>query len=116
MKKSLMVLSLSFLYGNAFAADFTDTASVISSTPIYERISEPKRECWTETVQAAPRERSIGRGVGGGGGGAGAARATRPRRRQAASSARWSAIASPTRISRAPSRSSVAAKWKPAAK
>src|SRR4030066_2304973 len=66
MKKSLMVLSLSFLYGNAFAADFTDTARVISSTPIYERVSEPKRECWTETVQGAPKERSMGGAIVGG--------------------------------------------------
>lgn len=66
MKKSLLVLSLISLYGSAFAADFTDTARVISSTPIYERVSEPKRECWTETVQVAPKERSIGGAVIGG--------------------------------------------------
>ncbi len=66
MKKSLLVLSLFSLYGSAFAADFTDTARVISSTPIYERISEPKRECWTETVQVAPKERSIGGAIVGG--------------------------------------------------
>ena len=66
MKKSLLVLSLCSLYGNAFAADFTDTARVISSTPIYERVNEPKRECWTETVQVAPKERSIGGAVVGG--------------------------------------------------
>lgn len=66
MKKSLLVLSLVSLYGSAFAADFTDTARVISSTPIYERVSEPKRECWTETVQVAPKERSIGGAVVGG--------------------------------------------------
>ena len=66
MKRSLLVLSLIPLYGSAFAADFTDTARVVSSTPIYERVSEPKRECWTETVQVAPKERSIGGAVLGG--------------------------------------------------
>ncbi|MDZ4200533.1 MAG: glycine zipper 2TM domain-containing protein [Gallionella sp.] len=66
MKKRLLVLSMVSLYGSAFAADFTDTARVISSTPIYERVSEPKRECWTETVQVAPQERSIGGAVVGG--------------------------------------------------
>lgn len=41
--------------------------SVISSTPIYERISRPKRECWTEQLQVAPREQpSIGRALVGG--------------------------------------------------
>lgn len=66
MKKSLLALSLISLYGGAYAADFTDTARVVSSTPIYERVSEPKRECWKETVQVAPKERSIGGAVIGG--------------------------------------------------
>jgi uncharacterized protein YcfJ len=50
MKKSILALSLLGLYGSSFAADFTDTARVISSTPIYERVNEPRQECWTETV------------------------------------------------------------------
>lgn len=66
MKKNLLAWALASVCGGAYAADFTDTASVVSSTPIYERISEPKRECWTETVQVAPRERSIGGAVVGG--------------------------------------------------
>jgi uncharacterized protein YcfJ len=66
MKKSVMALSLMSLFGGAYAADFTDTARVISATPIYERVSEPRRECWTETVQVAPKERSIGGAVVGG--------------------------------------------------
>ncbi len=66
MKKSLLVVSLISLYGGAYAADFTDTARVVSSTPIYERVAEPKRECWMETVQVTPKERSIGGAVIGG--------------------------------------------------
>ncbi|HXU93943.1 MAG TPA: glycine zipper 2TM domain-containing protein [Gallionella sp.] len=66
MKKSLVALGITSFFGSAFAADFTDTARVISSTPIYDRVSEPKRECWTESVQAAPKERSIGGAVVGG--------------------------------------------------
>jgi uncharacterized protein YcfJ len=66
MKKSLLVLSLISLYGNTFAADFTDTAQVISTAPIYERVKEPKRECWTESVQVIPGERTIGGAVVGG--------------------------------------------------
>lgn len=66
MKKSLLALSLFSLYGSAFAADFTDSARVVSSTPIYERVSEPKRECWTETVQVAPKERSMSGSIVGG--------------------------------------------------
>lgn len=66
MKKSLLALSMASLFGGAYAADFTDTARVISATPIYENVSEPKRECWTETVQVAPKERSMGGAVIGG--------------------------------------------------
>src|SRR5665647_535944 len=66
MKISLLVLSLVSLYGNVYAADFFDTARVVSSTPIYERVSEPRNECWNETVQSAPKERSMGGAVVGG--------------------------------------------------
>lgn len=66
MKKSLFALSMVSLFGSAYAADFTDTARVISATPIYERASEPRRECWTETVQVAPKERSMTGAVVGG--------------------------------------------------
>jgi len=66
MKISLLVLSLVSLYGNGYAADFFDTARVVSSTPIYERVSEPRNECWNETVQSAPKERSMGGAIIGG--------------------------------------------------
>ncbi|MDD2914784.1 MAG: glycine zipper 2TM domain-containing protein [Gallionella sp.] len=66
MKKSLLMLAMLSLYGNSYATDFTDTARVISSTPIYERVSEPRRECTTETVQAAPKERSMSGAIIGG--------------------------------------------------
>lgn len=70
MKRNLLALSLVSLFGPVYAADFVDTARVISSTPIYERVSEPRRECWNETVQNAPRERSMtGAMVGGVAGG-----------------------------------------------
>ncbi len=68
MKKTVLLLSLASLYTGANAADFTDTARVVSSTPIYERVNQPRRECWQETVQgaAAPRERSVGGAIVGG--------------------------------------------------
>jgi len=45
----------------AWASDFQDSAWVISSTPVYERVNDPKRECWTEqvgveTVRSSKRE------------------------------------------------------------
>ena len=70
MKKSLVALSIASLFGSAHASDFVDNARVISSTPIYDRVNEPRRECWTETVQVAPQERSMtGTVVGGVAGG-----------------------------------------------
>ena len=44
----------------AQANDFNDTAQVISSTPIYERVSIPRQQCWTEQV-AGYDERRVNR-------------------------------------------------------
>ena len=66
MRKSLLVVSSVFVGGNNHAADFIDTAQVLSSTPIYESISEPRRECTKESVQVAPKERSVSGAVVGG--------------------------------------------------
>jgi uncharacterized protein YcfJ len=43
---------------------FTARAKVLASTPIYETINEPRRECWTETVGYETRSRREG-GAGG---------------------------------------------------
>jgi uncharacterized protein YcfJ len=48
----------------AMADDFKDTAWVVSSTPVYERVNEPRRECWTEQV-GYERARSGDREYGG---------------------------------------------------
>jgi uncharacterized protein YcfJ len=42
----------------ASANQYGDTAQVISSTPIYERVSVPRRECYTEQVAAYEERRS----------------------------------------------------------
>jgi uncharacterized protein YcfJ len=67
MKKILSILSMLSLCGSVYAADFTDTAQVISSKAIYERVAKTHRECSTETVPVdAPREHSVGGAVVGG--------------------------------------------------
>ncbi len=74
MKKSFLIMLAAASSGTAWAADFVDTAKVISSTPVYERVSEPRQECWNETVsstgsvtRSAPvEERSIGGALLGG--------------------------------------------------
>ena len=35
---------------SAQADGFRDTAWVVSSTPVYERVNDPRRTCWTEEV------------------------------------------------------------------
>lgn len=47
-------------YGDAFTA----RAKVLASTPVYETINEPRRECWTETVGYETRTTREG-GAGG---------------------------------------------------
>jgi uncharacterized protein YcfJ len=60
MKKILTVAVLSTLAlgaGVASAADYGDTATVISATPIYERVATPRRDCYTEQVTAYQERR-----------------------------------------------------------
>jgi len=65
MKNILFVFSMISLCGSVYAADLVDTAQVISSTPIYERVTEPRRECTTETIPVTPGH-SVGGAVVGG--------------------------------------------------
>lgn len=59
-RKTLFVLIGALgMTGTAGANDATDTAQVISSTPIYERVSEPRQECSnTSAAPAQSKERS----------------------------------------------------------
>lgn len=66
MKKCLLLVGLASVYPSVYAADFFDTAKVVAVQPNYERINEPRRECSMETVQSAPRERSMTGAVVGG--------------------------------------------------
>ena len=56
------VLSLGAVSAQAdYRPDFSDKARVISSTPVFDRVNEPRKECWTETVgyeQQAYRSRN----------------------------------------------------------
>jgi len=66
VNKKLLFISLTALYANAEAADIIDTARVVSSVPVYERVNEPRRECSTEIVQNVPQEHSVGGSLIGG--------------------------------------------------
>lgn len=66
MNKRSLVMVMAAFSTTAWAADFVDTVRVVSSTPIYERVSEPRQECWTETANSSAPERSMGGAVVGG--------------------------------------------------
>jgi len=73
MNKSFLIMLAAISSSSVWAADYVDTAKVVSSTPVYERVSEPKQECWNETVSStdtetkpAPAEHSIGGALLGG--------------------------------------------------
>ncbi len=55
--------------GPAGAERFIDWAPVLSSTPVYQRVSQPRQECWTEQVATNEVRRSpdvpVGAIVGG---------------------------------------------------
>lgn len=51
------------------AGGFQDTAWVVSSTPVYESVNTPQRDCWTEQTgyeETRSRDRSYGGAVLGG--------------------------------------------------
>ena len=55
------VLSTLGFAATATAAEYGDVATVISATPVYERVSSPRRECFNEQVSAY-EERRVQRG------------------------------------------------------
>jgi len=60
MKTVLTVAVLSTLglaAGVSSAADYGDVATVISATPIYDRVSTPRRECYAEQVTSYDERR-----------------------------------------------------------
>ncbi|MDH4148896.1 MAG: glycine zipper 2TM domain-containing protein [Betaproteobacteria bacterium] len=61
-KPRLPVIAAMLIAAPAYATDFTDTATVVSATPIVERVREPRQECTPEAPQpqrATQAERSV---------------------------------------------------------
>ena len=52
-------------HGRGDGDGFTARAKVLASTPVYETINEPRRECWTETVGYETRSYRDGNNHGG---------------------------------------------------
>ena len=59
MDKRIVVPLLLVAYAvPSYAYDYTDTAEVVAAVPIFETVSEPRQQCWTESVtyyEATPR-------------------------------------------------------------
>jgi uncharacterized protein YcfJ len=65
MKNTLLgaalLTSMAAVSGSAFAQAYGDVARVVSATPIYDRVAEPRRECRTEQVTAYEERRTVRR-------------------------------------------------------
>ncbi len=59
-------LLLTTLAAPVFATDYADNAPVVSRVPVYETISEPQQQCWTESVTSYEERRSPGGAILGG--------------------------------------------------
>jgi uncharacterized protein YcfJ len=53
-------LLLTALAAPAFAADYMDSAPVVSSVPVYQTVNEPQQQCWAESVTSYEERRSPG--------------------------------------------------------
>lgn len=62
--KTLIALCLAAPFANVQAANFQDTAPVVASTPVYESVNKPQKECWDEQV-GSTETRSGSRSYGG---------------------------------------------------
>ena len=49
-KRIAVPLLLAACAAPSYAYDYTDTAEVISTVPVYETVNEPRQQCWTESV------------------------------------------------------------------
>ena len=61
--RSALMLAAAILVGGptvVHAAGYTEWAPVISSTPIVQRTSQPREECWTETISTTETRRLSG--------------------------------------------------------
>lgn len=62
---ALLAVSGAAQAGRGEGDGFTTRARVLSSTPIYDTVNEPRRECWTETVGHESRSYRDGNSTGG---------------------------------------------------
>lgn len=65
-RNTIATLIIALGSGGAYAADFVDTAPVVAATPIIERVSEPRQECYNETAPQKQQQRSIAAPILGG--------------------------------------------------
>ena len=66
MKLKAIVPLLAVLAAPAVASDYTDSAPVVSSVPLYQTVREPQQQCWTESVTRYEEHRSPGGAIIGG--------------------------------------------------
>jgi uncharacterized protein YcfJ len=57
---------LAALASPVFAADYMDSAPVVSSVPVYQAVNQPQQQCWTESVTSYEERHSPGGAILGG--------------------------------------------------
>jgi uncharacterized protein YcfJ len=65
-RRAIVAVAGAFTLGAApaFAERYIDWAPVLSSTPVFQRVSQPRQECWNETVTTNEVRRSADVPVG----------------------------------------------------
>jgi len=57
----IVVVLLGSVIGTpVMAMDYRDSAPVVSSVPVYQTVSEPQQQCWTESVTTYEEHRTAG--------------------------------------------------------
>jgi len=54
----LIVMAAPASASNYAAADYMDSAPVVSSVPVYQTVRQPQQQCWTESVTSYEERRS----------------------------------------------------------
>jgi uncharacterized protein YcfJ len=62
MKRSALAL-VAFVVSASALAQVSDTAQVVSVTPIMDRVNTPRQECWTEQVSGPAHQPHSGRSI-----------------------------------------------------
>ena len=62
-RKLAVSITFAALAAPAYGYDYSDTARVVSTVPIYQSVNEPRQQCWNETVTHYQESRPLNGGA-----------------------------------------------------